>query len=319
MTRKQKLVLGADCGGTNLKLALIEPSGAILYSKRVPVNFTEAPQKVICGIGKEFKKFLKESRVSEILGIGMGIAGDVDQQKGIVRFSPNLNWKQVPLKQILSKEFPYPLLIENDANCAAWGAYCLDAKKDCKNLICLTLGTGIGGGIILNGKLFRGSRGSAGEIGHMTIEYRGRPCKCGNFGCTESMIGAWGLIQTAQDGLKKGLAPILKKILSKSKGIELNPETIEEAAAQGDGYCRQIWDEAGEILGCTLSNLVNLFNPDRIILCGGVSKARSWILKPALHTLAMRAFKTPLVSLRVSISQYDEKLGVVGAGLLFWE
>ncbi|MBI2119628.1 MAG: ROK family protein [Elusimicrobia bacterium] len=319
MKKKSQVLVGMDCGGTNVKFAIVTPEGQLLDSKLTAVDYKEPAEKVIKKISLVFKNFIKQSAFKKIKGIGIGIAGDVDQKKGLVRFSPNLGWNNVNLSNLLSKEIPYPLLIENDANCAAWGAWWLDAKKDCKNLICLTLGTGIGGGIILNSKLYRGATGSAGEIGHMTIRYDGQPCRCGNFGCAESFVGAWGLIREAESGLKRELAPILKKILKGPPQKKIEPKSIAEAAKAGDPFCRQLWQDTGERLGSILSNCVNIFNPERIVLCGGVSKAGSLLLEPALHTLGRRAFAIPAKKVKVTVSQYDENLGVVGAALLFLE
>ena len=314
--RIKKLMLGIDCGGTNIKCALVDSTAKIVHSKLEAVDYREEPGKVIKKIAKKIELFIARAGATQVKTIGIGIAGDVDSEKGVVRFSPNLGWKNVPLKELLLKTLKLKIIIENDANCAAWGAYWLDAKRDCENLICLTLGTGVGGGIILHSKLYRGSTGSAGEIGHMSIQYNGRPCKCGSFGCVESFVGAWGLIQNAEFGLKKKLAPILKKILQSSSKVTLNPKTLALAAERGDSYCQQLWKDAGEQLGCMMANCVNIFNPDRIILCGGVSKAGSLILSPALHTLGRRAFTIPAQKVKVTISKYDECLGVVGAALL---
>lgn len=321
MVKSRRVALGVDCGGTNLKLGFISELGELIRSKNDPITFNEPPEKVIKKIAQRMKNFIKESKIknTEFVGVGVGIAGEVDQKSGVVRFSPNLNWQNVPLKDLLSKEIQFPLLIDNDANCAAWGAYWLDAKRDCDHLICLTLGTGIGGGMILNRRLYRGSTGSAGEIGHASIQFNGRPCRCGSFGCLESMIGAWGLVQTANEGLRKGAAEVLKKILQSSPKRELDPELIALAAARGDLYCQQLWKDAGEALGSALANCVNIFNPERIVLSGGVSKVGSLILEPALHTLGRRAFSTPAQKVKVTISQFTEKLGVAGAGLLLWE
>lgn len=319
MLKKRQLTLGVDCGGTNLKLASVNELGELIHSKSYPITFNEPPEKVIKKIAQRIKNFLKEFKIQNVKSVGMGIAGEVDQKNGMVRFSPNLNWKNVHLKELLCREIHLPILVDNDANCAAWGAYWLDAKRDCNHLICLTLGTGIGGGIVLNRKLYRGSTGSAGEIGHTSIQFNGRSCRCGSFGCLESMVGAWGLVQTAQEGLSKGSTTILKKMLQSSSKKELDPELIALAANRGDSYCQQLWKDAGEILGCALSNCVNIFNPDRIVLSGGVSKAGSLILGPTLHTLGRRAFAIPAQKVKVTISQFSEKLGVVGAALLFWE
>ena len=318
MKHHPELALGIDCGGTNIKIALVEKSGQILHSTLEPIDFNKTHEQAIADIAQRVKKFLKNHKAARIKSLGMGIAGEVDSRKGIVRFSPNLHWRNVPLKEILSEEIDLPIFIENDANCAAWGAYCLDAKKDCETLICLTLGTGVGGGIVLNRKLYRGSTGSAGEIGHMSIQYDGRICKCGNYGCIESLVGAWGLIRNAEEGIQKGSAPILAEMLKKI-GAELTPKLLEDAAKKNDPFCKQLWLDSGERLGVALANLVNIFNPERIVLSGGVSKAGDLLLIPALHTLGMRAFQTPAQKVKVTLSKFDEKLGVAGAALLFWE
>lgn len=317
--KKNEWTLGIDCGGTNIKMAFVDKAGGIAHSRLEPVDFKDSPESVIRSIGRKIKSFADASGIRTFKSVGMGIAGDCDQKNGVVRYSPNLNWKNVPLKKILSREIGAPVLVENDANCAAWGAYCLDARRDCENLVCVTMGTGIGGGIILGGKLYRGAVGSAGEIGHMTIQYDGRQCKCGNYGCLESLIGAWGLIRRAEEGLHRGRAPKLKKLLQASPKKKIDPKMMADAARAGDPFCVQLWKDAGEQLGCALVNFVNVFNPDRIVLCGGVSKAGDLILKPALHTLGARAFAAPAKHVRVTVSKYDERLGVVGAALLFWE
>lgn len=315
--RKNKLLnLGVDCGGTNIKMALVDADGNMVRSKLEAIRYDRPAEITIKDMARRLKKFLKSGKTGTIKSAGIGIAGDIDQSKGMVRFSPNLGWYDIPFKSILEKELRIPVCVDNDANCAAWGAYWLDARRDCKNLICLTLGTGIGGGIIIDKKLYRGATGSAGELGHMTIQYQGRACKCGNYGCIESLAGAWGLNQTAEDGLKQNLAPILKNVLARSGNKPVSPKLIALAAGKGDGYCRQLWRDAGEQLGAALSNLVNIFNPERIVLCGGVSKAGPLLMEPVLHSLGMRAFKAPVRAVKVTISKYDDRLGVVGAALL---
>lgn len=309
------MLLGVDCGGTNLKIALVKESGEMVQSALEPINFKRPAGRVVSDIASRIKSFKDRHGAIGARNVGMGIAGDVDSAKGIVRFSPNLGWKNVPLKKLLARDLNASVAIENDANCAAWGAYCLDAKKDCENLICLTLGTGVGGGIIIGRKLYRGSTGSAGEIGHLTVKYDGRLCGCGSYGCLESRVGAWGMIQTAKEGIAQGRSPMLK-ILLRETGAKLSPRLIEQAARKNDPFSKKIWQDAGVCLGAALASLVNILNPDRIVLCGGVSKAGDLILKPALRTLKERAFAVPVQKVKVTVSKYDEKLGVVGAALL---
>ena len=313
MSQKTGLTLGLDCGGTNVKMAIVDDSGNLRHSTLQRISYDCAAETSIDAIATGAKKYLAEQKV-QIDSLGVGIAGDVDPETGTVRFSPNLGWKNVAFGTLLRRHFTVPLHIDNDANCAAWGAYWLDAKRDCKNLICLTLGTGVGGGIIIDGKLYCGSTGAAGEIGHMTLQTDGRACKCGNFGCLESVVGAWGIIQSAEEALKKNRAPILKKMLEKKS--ELSPKLIAAAADAGDVECQELWKSTGEYLGCALVNLVNIFNPDRIVLSGGVSKSGNRLLDPALKILSQRAFQSSVKAVKVSISEFDEKLGVVGAALL---
>ncbi len=314
---KNSAALGIDCGGTNIKIALVRTDGKILDSVLEPIDFDCAPQVSVHSMAEKIQRFIHKNKAAGIASVGMGIAGEVDQSRGIVRFSPNLGWTDVPLKKFLSQKLNLKIFIENDANCAAWGAFCLDAGRNCDNLLCLTLGTGVGGGIVLNKKLYRGSTGSAGEIGHMTVQYDGRRCKCGNFGCLESLIGAWGLVKTAEEGMRSGRASNLKKLIQ--AGSKLTPQLLAEAARKKDPFCVKLWQTAGEQLGSALSNLVNIFNPDRIVLCGGVSKAGNLILRPALRSLKKRAFKTPVEKAEITVSKYDQQLGVAGAALLFLE
>ncbi len=175
----------------------------------------------------------------------------------------------------------------------------------------------MGGGLILNGKLYRGSTGSAGELGHMTIDYKGRRCGCGSFGCSESLIGAWGIVQTAREAIRKNRAPVLKKLIR--GGADLSPKLIAQAARSGDAFSKSLWKQTGVQLGCVLANCVNIFNPDRIVLSGGVSKVGGLLLRPALAAMRARAFKVPLSKVKVTVSKYDEKLGVMGAAFLLLE
>ncbi len=307
--------MGIDCGGTNLKVALVKPGGEIFKWTLAPINFKQKEERALRDIAKAVLTFLKKNEVTQVERVGMGIAGDVDQVEGVVRFSPNLGWKNVRVSAPLCQALGMPVILDNDANCAAWGAYCLDAKRNCQNLLCLTLGTGVGGGVILGRKLYRGSTGSAGEFGHMSIQFNGRKCKCGNLGCLESMLGAWGLTLSAEEGMDRGLSPELLRLTANGKK-KITPKLIARAAHRKDAFAVALWQESGEHLGAALANLVNLFNPDRIVLCGGVSKVGKLLLDPTRRELAKRAFLVPAKHVRLTISQYDERLGVVGAALL---
>lgn len=304
-----------DCGGTNMKLALVSAEGKIFTSQTIAINYNQDVKKSVQEMAEGVRSFLSENRIAKIKQIGVGIAGDVDSKNGVVRFSPNLNWTDVHFKEMLEAELKLNCFVQNDANCAAWGGYILDGKARTHNLICLTLGTGVGGGIILNDQLYEGVLGSAGELGHMSINYDGRVCKCGNIGCLESYLGAWGLILSAQELISKKRAPILSKLIKESSA-KISPRLVKTAAVQGDPDCRRLWQQSGIVLGVALANLVNIFNPDLILLAGGVAKAGDLILKPALQEMRKRAFSTPAKHVQVKVSKLDQILGVAGAALL---
>ncbi|MHB9156385.1 MAG: ROK family protein [Endomicrobiales bacterium] len=308
-----KLYLGIDLGGTEVKVAVVNSGGDILEESRIPNSMVSVPEEICAQIiehARAMKNFKKLS------GTGIGVAGDIDQERGVVRFSPNLpGWKNADLRKILGNALPKPIVVDNDANAAALGAYWLDAKGKIQNLICITLGTGVGGGLICEGKLFRGATGSAGEIGHMPLEPNGPICKCGSRGCIERYLGAAALSCQAREAVKMGKSKIIYKLVSGNLN-EITPQVLTAAAHKGDSLAKTIWQEAGERLGIVLAGVINLLNPEMIVLAGGVSRAGELILKPLKETVKERAFITPAKACRVVISRYTQKLGVVGAALL---
>ncbi len=287
-------LVGIDIGGTKILIVLIDSSG--ILKKRIEIPTTDATPLIVCGRILEQLKLL-----GSFESIGIGIAGDIDNKNGILRYSPNLyKWKNVKLKQYFEKKLTVPTVVDNDANCAAYGSYIVDGKKKYKNFITVTLGTGIGGGIIINGKLFRGSTGSAGEIGHMTINPDGPKCSCGNRGCLEAYIGAKGIIKTAA---KMGLKNI-------------TPAIIADKARKGNRQAIMVYKKFSEYLAVGIGNLINIFNPDMLTFSGGVSNNWDLIEKRFFDELKKRAFKTPLEHIKIIKSKNPENLGAIGAALL---
>ncbi|MCB4790629.1 MAG: ROK family protein [Elusimicrobia bacterium] len=307
-----KLFLGVDLGGTGVKLAIVNEKGKIIEQNSFPNYCPSDPDEVVGGIIYHFNKM---KNVKKLCGTGIGVAGDIDQPKGVVRFSPNLGWKNLPLKNLLNPSLPKPLMIDNDANAAAWGAYWLETNGKIKNVICVTLGTGIGGGLILNGQLYRGVEGSAGEIGHMPFEPYGLRCNCGSLGCVERYLGANYLSMQAKEAVERGGSKIILK-LTEGNIDKITPQILTEAANLGDELSREIWHQAGERLGIVLAGVVNLLNPEMIVLAGGVSLAGQLLLKPLRETIKKRAFRTPAKACQIIVSRYNQNLGVVGAALL---
>lgn len=308
-----KCYLGIDLGGTQVKVAVVSATGAILEESVFSNSIDSVPAQVVEQIithARGMKNFKKLS------GTGIGVAGDIDQKKGAVRFSPNLTaWKNTPLRDMLKGKLPEPILIDNDANVAALGAFWLEAKGKVKNLVCVTLGTGVGGGLVCDGKLYRGTTGSAGEIGHMPLDPNGPQCNCGSQGCIERYVGAPYLSIEAQGAVKAGKSKLMLKMAG-GRIEDITPAIITRAANQGDPIANSIWEQAGERLGVVLAGVINLINPEVIVLAGGVSRAGNLLLSPIKKTVADRAFRTPTRACRIIISKYNQKLGVVGAALL---
>ncbi|MCR4663201.1 MAG: ROK family protein [Endomicrobiaceae bacterium] len=305
--------LGVDMGGTLIKIAIVDDKANVIEEAVVNTDINANPKFVIENITEVFKKFKHYNKVKTI---GIGIAGDIDFKQGIVRMSPNLpKWNKVQLKKEIEKITGKIVYVDNDANTAAIGAYWLDNKAKADNMICVTLGTGVGGGIIINKKLFRGNNGTAGEIGHITVEPYGRKCNCGNYGCAETYIGVRHIVKETIDLLKTTKSKYILK-LANNDIEQITPKLLSQAAEKGDLVAKKVWNNAGEKLGILLSDIIDFFNPDCIVLCGGISNAGDLIIKPAKEQIKKRAFKTAAKACKIIVSKYTSKLGVVGAAML---
>lgn len=288
--------VGIDIGGTKILIALIDENGILKRKVRMAMSDGNY-QKVLEKIVTEVKK------IGNISAVGISIAGDVDGKNGILRYSPNLpKWKNVKLKQYFEKKLNVPTVVDNDANCAAYGSYTIDGERKYKNFITVTLGTGVGGGIIIDGKLYRGSTGSAGEIGHITINPDGPKCSCGNRGCLEAYIGTKGIIKMAID---MGL-----------ENKNITPAIISYKARKGNRQALSVYEKFSEYLAVGIGSLINIFNPDMITFSGGVSNNWDLIEKRFFDELKKRTFKTPLEHVKIIKSKNPENLGAIGAALL---
>jgi glucokinase len=309
-----RLTLGIDLGGTGIKFAVVDPRGNILHRAKVLTPSKRDPVEVVSLIAAQAKSLIEVTR-KRIHGIGIGTAGDVDPKTGSVRMSPNLGWKNVPLKALIARRLKYPIHVDNDANVAAWAAYVVEAKRRVKNLLCVTVGTGVGGGLILNGELYRGTTGSAAEIGHLTLYPDGVPCACGNHGCLERYVGAVAMAQEARDAIQSGAASLVSRMVQDDLS-KISPFILQEAARLHDKLAVQMWNRVGERLGIGLAGLINVLNPEWIVLAGGLSRAGDLLLDPVRRTIEKRSFPTPGKAARLVISKLDQELGVVGAGLI---
>jgi len=252
---------------------------------------------------------------SQLHSISIAAAGAIDPERGLVTSSPNLpGWRDVPLRDILNKRYKVNTVLINDANAEALGEHQLGAGKGVDNLILLTIGTGIGGGIIINDRLYTGASGSAGEIGHITIDVNGPKCSCGNIGCWETLASGRAMAREAKDRIRGGEGSILTEMV-KGEIEEITTEKIGLAAGEGDSLALEVISRAATYLGIGMVNLVNTFNPELIIVGGGVAKMGELLLEPARQVVRERAFKLAAEVVRIVPTQLGDDGGVLGGAV----
>ncbi len=310
--------IGIDLGGTNIRFALINKQGKILAKEALATSDYPTKNALIEALIANIEEILSNNslRRKGILGIGIGVAGLIDSKNGIVHCLVNIKgWKNVALSRIIEKRFNIPCFIDNDVNLMALAEFRFGAGKNSSNLVCLTLGTGVGGGIIVNKELYRGSTLSAGEIGHIPIERKGRRCNCGGNGCIEAYIGNSYLVKNVISQIKKGKSTTITKLVD-NKLSRITPKIIAKAAKNGDKFAIGIWREAGHNLGIALTGIVNFFNPDKIIIGGGMAQAGKILLTSVIKTVRARAMGIPVKDIKIVKSRLGEDAGTIGAATL---
>ncbi|UCH12539.1 MAG: ROK family protein [Candidatus Omnitrophota bacterium] len=319
--QNKKHVLGVDIGATLVKVGLVEKGGKIVSKTSFLTKKFVSKKAFIKRLIEEIGQVIKNNRRAKgnLSGIGIGIPGTVDYSKGIVHNLTNIKgWKEVPLKKILRKFFKTPVFIDNDANAFACGQLKWGACRGAKNAICVTLGSGIGGGLIIEGGVYRGSNYSAGEIGHICIDINGPGCGCGSKGCMEAFVGNKYIINRVIKQIKEGRKTSLVDMVG-GKLQKITPELLTKAAKNGDKFSIEIWKETGTYLGIGLSGLVNVLNPERIIIGGGISKAGKFIFTPLKKELVRRTMNQHLKALKVMRANFVDEAGITGAASLVIE
>ena len=313
----KKYRIGVDIGGTNVKVALVDFEGKILYSNTVPTRAEMGYEAGVNNIKQAIKELMSESRTDSkaIEAIGFGLPGQIDYKAGIVKNLPNIpGWVNIPLAKMIEDEFKIPTRLDNDVRCAALGELNFGAGKGCENLICITVGTGIGSGIVLNGKLIRGASNAAGEIGHIKMDMTGGPlCGCGDYGCFEAYASGPAIVTMAKEYISGGKSAKYKEMAT--DGI-ITPYIVAQAALQGDPVSIQIFKQMGKIIGTGLASVVNLLNPEKIIIGGGVADAGEILLEPIRQTILDRAMPIQGNTVKVVPAQLANSAGVIGASLL---
>ena len=327
--KQDELYVGVDLGGTNVRAAVVDMAGHVLGQEKHRLLSREPPQvaeavvraaKTACGAaGKPF---------GEMKGMGLGVAAMIERDSGVVKIAPNLGWRDVPFLKLLSARAPkLPLWIANDLSVAAWGERAAGAGRGVNDLVVVLVGSGVGAGIIMGGKLQEGASGVAGELGHIQVVSGGRQCGCGQRGCLEAYAGGHNLASWARDDLRIALAAARaagKKYPDAGrKLLELvgEPEKVtaaamERAAHEGDELSRRLLGEAGRLLGVALANLVTILNPARLLLGGGVLTGSPRMMKAAVEGIDQFASKPARAALSIGAPELGDQSGVVGAALL---
>ena len=308
-------VLAIDLGGTKIAAALISPDNRVIDKTHSLTLVSEGLQAVTSRIFSMIDRLLSEGNTgsAQLDGIAIAAAGAIDTDKGLITSSPNLpGWINVPLRDIVSKRYGIYTCLLNDANAAALAEHRLGAGRGTTNLIYLTVSTGIGGGIIVNGELYSGTSGCAGELGHMTIDANGPECNCGNRGCLEALASGTAVANEAKRRIKEGDCSLLTDIVSGDlEGI--TAEKVAMAAHSGDRLAMEVISRAAGYLGVGMVNLVNIFNPEMIIIGGGLSKMGELLLEPARQVVEQRAFPLCAGTVRIVTAELGDDAVVLGA------
>lgn len=311
--------VGIDIGGTNLKAGLVDERGNLLASKKVKIaqiDNQESLARTMAAMTQELAETVGVP-IDKIASVGVGVPGTVEIHSGSILYTCNLPLHNVPLRRLFHRYLPQPLYIENDANCAAVGEYFVGAGSGSKRFVAVTLGTGVGGGVIHNGKIYHGANGMAGEVGHMTIEHGGYPCPCGRKGCWEQYASATALKRMTAEAMQKNPGSILCDVVAENGG-KVSGQSAFIAARRGDPVGKSVCDMYVDYLSTGIVNLINIFQPDTLAIAGGVSNEEDeYLLFPVRRQVARESIPcSPDKMTRVVKAELGDRAGIIGAALL---
>jgi glucokinase len=310
-------VVGVDLGGTNLRAALTDREGHIVQDARRPSRSDRPAHVTLENLIDAVREVMDEQKVTarEVVGIGIGLPGIMDSEAGVVFWSPNfLDWRDVAVSPVVSQALRLPAYIINDARCAALGELQFGAGRGVKHMVMITLGTGIGGAIVVDGKLLLGPNGSIGEVGHHTIDVNGRRCGCGNFGCWEALCGRDAIVERALRLIQHGRETQLVELAPDRDA--LTPALIAQAAASGDAVALTVMEETGFYVGIGVANLINMLNPELVVVGGGIAGAGKLLFGPLERTVRVRAVAPQARTARIVPAELGDNAGVLGGVVL---
>ncbi len=319
----KRWIAGVDLGGTNVVVGLIPiEGGEVLGLRTLPTDAVRGAKFVVDRIIHMVEEAIVEVTSAHgatrdaVAGVGIGSPGPLDRVTGTVINTPNLGWRNFPLRDLIANAVHLPATLDNDANCATYGEWWLGAGRNVQTLVGLTLGTGIGGGIVLNGEIFHGCADVAGEVGHMTIEANGRRCKCGNYGCLEQYASGPAIATRAVEGIETGAESMLVEMVN-GRLEDLTAAIVYECAVEGDAYAGEVMKDTAKFLGAGVANLLNILNPEMVVIAGGVTRAGDVLFVPLRAEVRRRAFKTAQECCQIVPATLPGTAGVVGAAAVF--
>jgi glucokinase len=323
LTVREQFIVGIDLGGTNIAAGVMPTDGTREIAMRmVQTRAEEGAEAVVDRIAALVEDVIAQTQLetgaqrTDFLGVGIGSPGPLDRARGVVIVTPNLGWRDFPLRDAVSSRVNLPATLDNDANCATIGEWWCGAAKGGRNVVGLTIGTGIGGGLILDGKLYHGASDAAGEIGHTTIDSTGRRCKCGNYGCLEAYTSGPAIAERAREVLEGDDRSLLTTMVDGDL-TKITAQTVFEASKRGDQVALDVVRDTAHFLGVGISNLINIFNPDTFVIAGGVTQAGDLLFDPLRAEVRRRAFRPSVEACRIVPGALPLSAGVVGAVATF--
>ena len=319
MGERERYILGVDLGGTNIVVGAMRADGSTQHAMHsVPTRADLGADAVVARIAEALERSIAETFAetgatrADFLGVGIGSPGPLDRKTGVVIFTPNLGWRDFPLRDRVSAAVGLPATLDNDANCATFGEWWIGAAKGARHVVGLTIGTGIGGGIILDGTLFHGASDVAGELGHITIDSTGRRCGCGNYGCLEAYASGPAIAERAREALAGGEPSMLPELVAGDLS-RITAATVYDAAHRGDDVAGHVVRDTAKFLGIGVANFLNIFNPEVVVLAGGVTQAGDALFEPLRAEVRRRAFAPAVEACRIVPGILDGNAGVIGA------
>jgi glucokinase len=316
---RAKYIVGVDLGGTNIVVGAMSEDGTERIGFRSELTrASQGADAVVDRIARMVDTVIAETiadtgaRRSDFLGVGIGSPGPLDRARGVVIMTPNLGWRDFPLRDEVASRVRLDATLDNDANCATLGEWWCGAAVGANNVVGVTIGTGIGGGLIIDGHLFHGASDVAGEVGHMTIDSTGRLCKCGNYGCLEAYASGPAIAGRAREELAGDVESIMPQMVDGDLE-RLTAQTVYDAAKQGDALARAVVRDTARFLGAGIANLLNIFNPDVVVIMGGVTYAGDTLMEPLRAEVRRRAFRPAVDACQLLLGTLTGTAGVVGA------